>query len=61
MTKRSVTLHELRKEIYINAKADKAHRFRGLYMQVCKQHTFKEAFKMVKRNNGTRGIDRMTF
>src|ERR1700687_6527151 len=61
MIKTSITLQELRKKIYIKAKADKAHRFWGLYVHVCKQNTLEEAYQMVKRNNGAPGIDGMTF
>ncbi len=61
MIKTSITLQELRRKIYIRAKADKAHRFWGLYVHVCKQSTLEEAYQMVKRNNGAPGIDGMTF
>src|SRR5665811_1504018 len=61
MIKTSITLQELRRKIYIKAKADKAHRFRGLYVHVCKQSTLEEAYQLVKRNNGAPGIDGMTF
>jgi len=61
MIKTSITLQELRKKIYIKAKADKAHRFWGLYVHVCKQSTLSEAYRMAKMNNGAPGIDGMTF
>lgn len=61
MIKTSITLQELRRKIYIKAKADKSHRFWGLYVHVCKQNTLEEAYQMVKRNNGAPGIDGMTF
>ena len=61
MIETSITLLELRRKIYIKAKADKAHRFWGLYVHVCKQSTLEEAYQMVKRNNGAPGIDGMTF
>jgi RNA-directed DNA polymerase len=61
MIKTSITLQELRRKIYIRAKADKAHRFWGLYVHVCRQSTLEEAYQMVKRNNGAAGIDGMTF
>lgn len=61
MIKTSITLQELRRKIYIKAKADKAHRFWGLYVHVSKQSTLEEAYQMVKRNNGAPGIDGMTF
>jgi len=61
MIKTSITLQELRRKIYMKAKADKVHRFWGLYVHVCKQNTLLEAYQMVKRNNGAPGIDGMTF
>jgi RNA-directed DNA polymerase len=61
MIKTSITLQELRKKIYVKAKADKSHRFWGLYVHVCKQSTLEEAYRMVKNNNGAPGIDGMTF
>ena len=61
MIKTSITLQELRRKIYIKAKADKAHRFWGLYVHACKQSTLEEAYQMVKRNNGAAGIDAVTF
>lgn len=61
MTKTSITLQELRRKIYIKAKAEKAHRFWRLYVHVCRPGTLEEAYQMVKRNNGAPGIDGMTF
>jgi len=61
MIKTSITLQELRRKIYVKAKADKSHRFWGLYVHICKQSTLEEAYRMVKRNNGAPGIDGMTF
>jgi RNA-directed DNA polymerase len=54
-------LQELRKKIYMTAKADMPHRFWDLYVYVCKRSTLEEAYRMVKRNNGAPGIDGMTF
>src|SRR5665647_3820062 len=61
MIKASITLQELRRKIYVQAKADKSHRFWGLYVHVCKQSTLEEAYRMVKNNNGAPGIDGLTF
>ena len=61
MIKTSITLQELRRKIYIKAKADKAHRFWGLYVHVCKESTLEQAYQMVKSNNGAPGIDGVTF
>ena len=45
----------------MKAKADKTHRFWGLYVHACKTGTLTESYQMVKRNNGAPGIDGMTF
>lgn len=61
MTKTSITLQELRRKIYVRAKAEKSHRFWGLYVHVCKGSTLEEAYRLVKINNGAPGIDGITF
>lgn len=61
MIKTSITLQELRRKIYMKAKAEKTHRFWGLYVHVCKTNTLTESYQMAKRNNGAPGIDGMTF
>jgi len=61
MTRASIGLQDLRRKIYLKAKADKAWRFWGLYVHVCKMETLQEAYKMAKRNNGAPGIDGVTF
>jgi len=61
MTRASIGLQDLRRKIYLKAKSDKAWRFWGLYVHVCKMDTLQEAYKMAKRNNGAPGIDGVTF
>jgi RNA-directed DNA polymerase len=61
MIKTSITLQELRKRIYIRAKAEPAHRFWGLYVHVCKMETLQEGYSLAKSNNGAPGIDGVTF
>jgi RNA-directed DNA polymerase len=61
MTKASINLQDLRGKIYLKAKADKAWRFWGLYVHVCKMETLQEAYQMAKKNNGAPGIDGVTF
>ena len=61
MIKAPISLQDLRRKIYLEAKADKAWRFWGLYVHVCKMETLQEAYKMAKRNNGAPGIDGVTF
>ena len=61
MIKPSISLQDLRRRIYVKAKADKAWRFWGLYVHVCKMETLYEAYKMAKQNKGAPGIDGVTF
>ncbi|WP_242652481.1 reverse transcriptase domain-containing protein [Desulfofarcimen acetoxidans] len=61
MIKASINIQDLRRKIYIKAKADKTWRFWGLYVHVCKIETLQEAYKMAKNKNGAPGIDGITF
>ena len=61
MTKTSISLQDLRRRIYLKAKADQNWRFWGLYVHVCKTETLNEAYETAKRNGGAAGIDGVTF
>jgi RNA-directed DNA polymerase len=61
MIKASDDLQDLRRRIYVKAKADTSWRFWGLYVHVCKLGTLREAYRMAKSNNGAPGIDGVTF
>lgn len=61
MTTTPIPLQDLRKRIYLKAKAEPDWRFWGLYVHVCKIETLQEAYKMAKANNGAPGIDGVTF
>lgn len=61
MIKTSSSLQELRRKIYIKAKADKSWRFWGIYVHVCKMETLEEAYRLTKGNKGAPGIDGVTF
>ena len=61
MTKTSIGLQDLRRSIYLKAKADQEWRFWGLYVHVCKPETLREAYEMARRNGGAAGIDGVTF
>jgi RNA-directed DNA polymerase len=61
MKKTSSNLQDLRREIYVKAKAEKNWRFWGLYTHVCKMETLQQAYKMAKENNGAPGINGVTF
>ncbi len=61
MIKTPIKLQDLRRKIYIKAKADTAWRFWGLYVHICKMDTLNEAYLLAKKNNGAPGIDGVTF
>jgi RNA-directed DNA polymerase len=61
MTKSPSSLQDLRRRIYVKAKAEATWRFWGLYVHVCKRETLQEAYQMAKSNNGAPGIDGITF
>lgn len=54
-------LQELRRKIYLTAKSEKRKRFWGLYCHITKIDTLEKAYKLVKKNNGSAGIDGVTF
>src|SRR5713101_3426574 len=61
MTKAPINLQDLRRSLYVKAKAESTWRFWGLYVHVCKMETLQEAYRMAKSNNGAPGIDGVTF
>src|SRR5271168_2996147 len=61
MTKAPISLQDLRRSLYVKAKAEPSWRFWGLYVHVCKMETLWEAYQMARRNNGAPGIDGVTF
>src|SRR6202165_4724624 len=61
MTKASIDLQDLRRRIYVKAKAEPSWRFWGLYVHVCKRETLRAAYEMAKRNDGAPGTDGVTF
>jgi len=61
MTKSSIELQDLRKKIYIKAKAEKTWKFWGLYVHICKTETLRAAYEMARKNQGAPGIDGVTF
>lgn len=61
MIKTSIELQDLRRKLYIKAKAESEWRFWGLYVHVCKIETLKEAYRLAKQNQGAPGIDGVTF
>ena len=61
MTKTPVSLQDLRRRLYVKAKAESSWRFWGLYVHVCKRETLREAYQLTKANDGAPGIDGVTF
>lgn len=61
MTKASICLQDLRRGLYVKAKAEPSWRFWGLYVHVCKMETLREAYTLARKNNGAPGIDGVTF
>src|SRR2546427_8876091 len=57
----SIGLQDLRRRLYVKAKADTDWRFWGLYVHVAKLETLRAAYDLAKRNNGAPGIDGVTF
>ena len=61
MTKAPISLQDLRRSLYVKAKAEPSWRFWGLYVHVCKMETLRAAYEMAKKNDGAPGIDGVTF
>src|SRR2546430_4360764 len=61
MTKASIELQDLRRRLYVKAKAEPSWRFWGLYVHVCKMETLRAAYAMAKANDGAPGSDGVTF
>ena len=61
MIKPTINLQDLRRRIYVKAKAEKSWKFWGLYTHICKIETLETAYKMAKLNKGAAGIDGITF
>ena len=61
MTKAPIRLQDLRRRLYVKAKAERTWRFWGLYVHVCKRETLWEAYQLAKENDGAPGIDGVTF
>ena len=61
MTKAPGSLQDLRRKIYVKAKAEPSWRFWGLYVHVCKMETLQTAYAMARENHGAPGGDGETF
>jgi RNA-directed DNA polymerase len=56
-----MSLQNLRRGIYVKAKAEPSWRFWGLYVHVCKMETLRQAYSLARKNDGAPGIDGVTF
>ena len=61
MIKAPISLQDLRRRLYIKAKAEPVWRFWGLYVHICKRETLRAAYLLAKANDGAPGIDGVTF
>ena len=61
LTKAPIRLPDLRRRIYVKAKAEKSWRCWGLFVHVCKLETLSEAYRLAKANDGAPGMDGVTF
>jgi RNA-directed DNA polymerase len=61
MTKAPITLQDLRRKLYVKAKAEPSWRFWGLYVHICKLETLQAAYAVAKANDGAPGSDGVTF
>jgi RNA-directed DNA polymerase len=61
MRKTPRSLQDLRRRISVKAKAEPCWCCWGLYVQVCKRETLREASQLAKANNGAPGMDGVTF
>jgi RNA-directed DNA polymerase len=59
MIKAPIDLQDLRRRLYVKAKAEPSWRFWGLYVHVCKRETLCEAYRLVSCsiNNFTQSLD----
>ena len=60
MIKAPVSLQDLRRRIYVKAKAEPSWRFWGLFVHVCKMETLHAAYAMAKSNDHPGEHNRLT-
>ena len=52
----SSLLQDLRRAIYVRAKADPSWRFWGLWVHICKEETLASAYSWPSETTGLRGV-----
>jgi len=61
---KAINTHEkvrnLQNRLYLTAKADRKRRFYALYDKIYRNDILEEAWKRVKQNGGTGGIDKVS-
>ena len=58
MIKAPIDLQDLRRRLYVKAKAEPSWRFWGIYVHVCKLETLRKAYALARANNGAPGAQR---
>ena len=61
MIKPTNKIQDLRRKIYLKAKSEATWRFWGMYVHICKKETLLESYELCKSNNGSPGVDGVTF
>ncbi len=61
MRKTTINLQDLRRKIYLKAKSEMSWRFWGMFVHIWKMETLQESYRLCKQNNGSAGIDGVTF
>src|SRR3954464_4481266 len=61
MTTAPISLQDLRRSLYVKAKAEPSWRFWGLYVHVCKMETLREAHEVARRHDGAPTVDGVAF
>src|ERR1700745_249733 len=61
MIKAPINLQDLRRRLYVKAKAEPSWRFWGLYVHVCKRETLRAASEVANESDGAPGVDGVTF
>jgi group II intron reverse transcriptase/maturase len=53
-------VRELQRQLWVCAKRSRARRFHALYDRICRSDVLQEAWKRVKKNRGSAGVDEVT-